>query len=124
MRDIYQIVIAIYLFFLCINMGFWFLGNALNIPLITGYSTDFNTLQDTYNSTAGDFQGGNAFNAAFIFGDFGKAINTFFGIISGAYVLNTMTIMGFSEYFVLPMQVIIVGFMSVISLIYLVSGRQ
>lgn len=123
MRDIYQIVIAFYLFMLCINLGFYFVGGALGIPGISSYSTNFNTLNSTYNSQAQSYAQGGGFNTALIFGDFGKGITDFMSIISGKYVLDTMTNIGMPDSLVLPMQVI-VGFMAVVSLIYLVSGRQ
>ena len=123
MRDFYQIVSALMLFMLCLNGGFWFIGNALGIPGIAVFSTDFETLNDDYNTTAQGFDDDGGFNPVLIFGDFGKGINVFMELISGKYVLQTMTNFGFSDAFVFPLQVI-VAFLTVVSLIYLVSGRQ
>lgn len=123
MRDLYQIVVALFMFMLCINGGFWFIGNALGIPGIAVYSTDFETLNQTYGNQANEFEDDGGFNPALIFGDFGRGITVFMELISGKYVLATMTNFGLSESFILPIQVI-VGFMTVVSLVYLVSGRQ
>lgn len=122
MRDLYQNLILINFLFICINLGFYFIGNAFTQPTISGKSLNFTTLNSDSNSTVQGFQGGGGFNTAFIFGDFGKAITVFMNLISGGYVVNTLTVLGFPDYFVIPFQAIL-GIGTVVSLIYLVSGR-
>ncbi|WP_431753939.1 hypothetical protein [Nitrososphaera sp.] len=83
---------------------------------------NFTTLQTSVNATTDIFGAGGGFNTAFIFGDFGKAITVFMQMISGGYIVETLQLLYFPDYFLVPFQAI-VGVMTLGGLIYLVSGR-
>jgi hypothetical protein len=83
---------------------------------------NFTTLQADVNSTTAGFGDGSGFNVDFIFGDYGKAITVFMNMISGGYIVQTMELLAFPDYFTIPFQAII-GVMTLGGLIYLVSGR-
>lgn len=112
----------LFVFFLCINFGLWFIGSSLDLDSIKGMSIDFQAQNITLQNQINTFESGGGFDLDLIFGDFRKAINVFMQMISGGYVVNTLTSLGFPEDFTLPMRVVI-GFMTIGSLIYLVSGR-
>lgn len=123
MREALVILLSLYGFFLCVNLGFWWIGNTLGVESLTGNSIDFETLNSTMAGHADDFESGGGFNFDFIFGDFGKGLTQFWNIISGGYLLATMTNIGFDENFIFPLQVIAVGYLGVIAGVYYISGR-
>lgn len=122
MRVLFEIVLAFNLFVLCINVGFYFIGNGLGIDSVSNMSLDVETINSELNSTSQDFGTQGGFNPELIFGDFGRAITLFMQIISGGYILETLTNVGLSQDLIIPMQMVI-GFSTVISLLYLLSGR-
>ena len=123
MRDLMQITLAVSLFGLIMNGSFYFVGTALGVPAIVGYSSDLQAIENNLDTQAQSFNNTGGFNPALIFGDFGKAITVFMNLISGHYFLIVLTSFGFAESFVFMLQVVF-GFLTVASLIYLVSGRQ
>lgn len=122
---------SVYFFFLCISAGFWYFGKELensgivtegNNPIL-GRSLDFDEVNTGFNSTAAGYEGGAGFNPSFIFGDFGKGITEFMNIVSGGYVLQMMTKLGFPQSFQTIMQVLVMGFGAIGALVYYISGR-
>lgn len=122
MQPLLHMVLAFNLFIFCINVGFYFIGNGLGIDGVSKMSMDVTTTTANLNSTSQEFSSEGGFNPELIFGDFGRAITLFMQMISGGYVLDTMQSVGLSEYLILPIQMVL-GFMTVGSLLYLLSGR-
>lgn len=118
-----HILFALYLFIFCVNLGFYFIGNSFGISSISQRSIDFNELNNTLKTRGENFET-NAFDPTFIFGDFGKGAGEFWDLLSGGYVLETFGNMGFSEFFIFPLQVIFFGFLLLGGLVYYISGRQ
>jgi hypothetical protein len=77
----------------------------------------------TIHTQTGEYNSTGGFNIELIFGDFTKALSTFVNLATGAFVVSTLTNIGFPSTFVIPFQVIL-GFFGLISLAYLISGRQ
>jgi hypothetical protein len=118
------------MFFLILNRSFWAIGSALGIPSIEAIGGDIEALEGNYTSQAESFEGGDRFNTALIFGDFTKGLSTFANLATGGYVVDSVTRLGIfddgsggTQPFIFMFQVIL-GFMGVISLAYLVSGRM
>lgn len=123
MREALVILLSLYGFMLCINAGFWWIGNSLGIEGIADQSLDFGTLNNTFTGQAEDFESGGGFNFDFIFGDFGKGLTSFWNLVSGKYFLDTLNNIGIDPNLIFPLQVIVVGYLAVIVGIYYISGR-
>jgi hypothetical protein len=123
MQAWFSAVLTLNLFFFCINLGLYMVNAAFYTDTETLQpKVNFTTLQADVNSTTAGFGDGNGFNTAFIFGDYGKAITVFMNMISGGYIVQTLELFAFPDYFTIPFQAII-GVMTLGGLIYLVSGR-
>lgn len=123
MRDFFQMVLVLDLFFFCINLGLYMVNSAFYPDTETLQPVvNFTQLNENSTAIADGFGGGGGFNTAFIFGDFGKAITVFMQMISGGYIVETLQLLAFPAYFTIPFQAI-VGIMTVGALVYLVSGR-
>lgn len=124
MRVLYEIAVAFSLFILMINFAFYWIGNSLGIDSVANLSNNF---LETNATIAAQVDGidtsENAFNPALIFGDFFGAVNLFIDFISGGFILNTLQGFGFDIYFLTGIQVMM-GALTLFSIIYLISGRQ
>ena len=123
MRVILEIAIALNFFILVINGAFFWIGSALDIDSITAKSNNFLVTNATIaEQVEGIDTSESAFNPALIFGDFFGAVNMFVNFISGGYLFGTLSSLGFDIYFQTLFQVL-VGFMTLFSIVYLISGR-
>lgn len=121
MQQFMAMVLSIQIFVISVSAAFYFFGTELGISALTDRSLDLTHLQTTLNSTAQSYQT-NPFNAALIFGDFGRGITNFMNIISGGYLFTLMAKFGMAQSFIYGVQIIF-GIGVVMTLIYLVSGR-
>ena len=111
------------LFTICLNCGFFFIGNALEIPGIANHSLDFDQLKNDVENQTETAVDDNSWDPTLIFGNFLAGAQVVLNIISNGYVIDTMTNIGFSEDFTFPMQAIW-GVVSCLSVVYMISGRQ
>jgi len=108
-------------FIMCIAVAFWVFGTELGLTQIQARSVDLEAIEQRYNSTAQGYET-SPFNAAFIFGDFGRAITEFMTSIFHGNLGVMIAKFGFAASFTLGI-IVLDGLAAVCTLIYLVSGR-
>jgi hypothetical protein len=132
MQWVAGILLSTYFFLLLVNGAFWWFGTELeNAGLINPFNNPIKDKGDgfieqgtQFNDTINSFEGGGGFNPIFLFGDFGKGVTAFFQAVSGGYVMDTLGRLGMSEVFQTYMQIVVLGFLGVGTLIYYISGRS
>src|SRR5438105_8779965 len=118
-----QTLISIWLLFYCLSFGFWFLGNTLGMSDIVQPSANFNVEQAKFYVAGNETKQTNAtLIPGTIFGDILTGIKMFWTIFTAGAIVDMLSGLGFNQYFILPIQVII-GFVQVLGLWYLVTGR-
>lgn len=114
------------LLFMAINGAIWLVGTSLNNSFLLGSAISPSTTSAGLNGSINTLPTNGGFNTDFIFGDWTKPINTGWNLISGGYILNTLSnlgMLGLAGNFIVFFQMLVL-FMTLGTVLYWFSGRQ
>lgn len=123
-----QTILSIWVFTLCLNLGFFFIGNVLGISSLQHTYIDPQAYIQSQTALVKNSTGGNeGFNTVFVFGDFIKAINMFLALYTNQPLIDMIGLICLNcqgiVYFTLPLQAIF-AILNTIAIIALLRGVQ
>lgn len=112
-----QVLIRLYLLMICLNGGIYFITTSTPFGVDLGGNTNLILLGDTFEEQKKSLQ-----ISVIPLGDFIAGLQVLINVISGSFIISTLQLFGLSSSFITVLQIIL-SFATVMSIIYMISGR-